>query len=156
MLLDGVGMDAVVELGEGTVEFPREGEAAVFVVLEALEFLDEVEFELQESQERELESDVLVGIRAAVAAGLEMSLWPRSSQSTAWSEGEAVQARLDCNSVEFDGIKTRVVELFPDAEELDGIAVSKPIPHEIITSLGILVTSDVREGGNPPPSGKEW
>jgi hypothetical protein len=38
---------AAIQLGEGAVEIPREGEAAVFVVLEALEFLDEVELELQ-------------------------------------------------------------------------------------------------------------
>jgi hypothetical protein len=35
----------VVQLGEGAVEIPGEGEAAVFVVLEALELLDEVELE---------------------------------------------------------------------------------------------------------------
>ena len=46
-----VGVDAVIELGEGAVEIPREGEAAVFVVLEALEFLDEVELEFEEIQE---------------------------------------------------------------------------------------------------------
>ena len=42
---DRIGVDAVVELGEGAVEVPSEGESAVFIVLEALEFLDEVELE---------------------------------------------------------------------------------------------------------------
>jgi hypothetical protein len=37
-----VGMNAVVELGQGAVEIPGKGQAAVFVVLEPLEFLDEI------------------------------------------------------------------------------------------------------------------
>jgi len=43
---DGVGVDAVVDPGEGALEVPAELEAVVFVVLEALEFPDEVELEL--------------------------------------------------------------------------------------------------------------
>ena len=45
-LFDGVGVDAVVDLGEGALEVPPELETVVFVVLETLKFLDEVEFEL--------------------------------------------------------------------------------------------------------------
>ena len=43
--LDGVGVDAVIDLGEGSLEIPAELEAVVFLVLEALEFDDEVELE---------------------------------------------------------------------------------------------------------------
>ena len=43
--LDGVGMEAVIDLRQGAVEIPGEGKAAVLVLLEPLEFLDEVEFE---------------------------------------------------------------------------------------------------------------
>ncbi len=46
MGLDGVGVDAVVELGEGAVEVRGEREATTFVLFEPLKFLDEVEFEL--------------------------------------------------------------------------------------------------------------
>ena len=60
-------------------------------------------------------------------------------------EDKAVQARLKSNSVEFDGIKSRVVEPFPDAEELDGVAISKPVPNEIIRTFGIFETGDVRQ-----------
>jgi len=42
-------------------------------------------------------------------------------------QGEAVQAGVNFNPVEFDGIKTRIIETFPDAEEFDRIAVSEPI-----------------------------
>jgi hypothetical protein len=47
--LDGIGVDAVVELGEGAVEVPGQREAAVLVLLEALEFLDEVELKRDSS-----------------------------------------------------------------------------------------------------------
>jgi hypothetical protein len=46
---DGIGVDAVVELGEGAVEVPGQREAAVLVLLEALEFLDEVELKRDSS-----------------------------------------------------------------------------------------------------------
>jgi len=38
-------VDAVVDLGEGALEVPIELQAVVFLILEALEFLDEVELE---------------------------------------------------------------------------------------------------------------
>ena len=65
---DGIGVDAVIDLGEGALEVPVKLEAVVFVVLEALEFLDEVELELNRDPRGELEGDVLVGKSAAVAA----------------------------------------------------------------------------------------
>jgi len=58
--LDGVGVDAIVELGQGAVEVPREGEAAVLILLEPLEFLDEVELEFDGNPGGEFEGDVLV------------------------------------------------------------------------------------------------
>ena len=57
--LGGVGMNAVVELGKGAVEIPRKGEAAVLVFLEPLEFLDEVELELDRDPGGEFESNVI-------------------------------------------------------------------------------------------------
>ena len=65
---DGIGVDAVVELGEGAVEIPSQREAVAFVVLEALEFLDEVELEFRRNPGSEFEGDVLVGVGAAVTA----------------------------------------------------------------------------------------
>ena len=40
------------------------------------------------------------------------------------SVDEAVESGLDFNSVEFDGIKIRVVKRFPDSRELDAVALS--------------------------------
>ena len=39
-VLDGIGVDAVVDLGEGALKIPIELEPVIFLVLEALEFLD--------------------------------------------------------------------------------------------------------------------
>ena len=64
-----VGMNAVIELGQGAVEVPGEGKAAVFVVLEPLKFLDEVEPELDRHPGSEFKSDVLVRVSAAVTPG---------------------------------------------------------------------------------------
>ena len=40
---DGIGVDAVIELGKGAVEVPGQREAAVFVLFETAEFLDQVD-----------------------------------------------------------------------------------------------------------------
>ena len=45
-LLDGIGVDAVIDLGEGALEVPPELEAVIFVIFETLEFDDQVELEL--------------------------------------------------------------------------------------------------------------
>jgi hypothetical protein len=42
--------------------------------------------------------------------------------SLAGSQRETVQACLFSKPVEFDGFKTRVIQVLPDAQELDGIA----------------------------------
>jgi hypothetical protein len=125
MRLDGVGVDAVVELGQGAVEVPGQRQAAALVFLEALEFLDEVELELDRNPGSELEGDVLVGVGAAVAASARREAY-RSGffDPPLGREDEAVQPRLHPNPVEFDGIETGVVETFPDAEELHGVAIA--------------------------------
>ncbi|UCZ57647.1 hypothetical protein LGV61_05050 [Desulfurispirillum indicum] len=43
--LYSVGVQAVIDLGEGAIQVLSEGETTVFVFLEPLELLDEVEFE---------------------------------------------------------------------------------------------------------------
>lgn len=66
---DGIGVDAVVDLGEGALEVPIQLEAVVFLVLEALEFFDELELEFDGNPGGEFEGDILVGIGAAVSTG---------------------------------------------------------------------------------------
>ena len=132
-VLNGVGVDAVVEFGQGCgSRFQASDRRTVLVVLEALELLDEVELELDRDPGGELEGNVLVGIGAAVTSSLgDEAHGSGFLDPLLWREDEAVQAGLHSNPVEFDGIKIRIVELFPDAEKLDGIAIAQPIADHI-------------------------
>ena len=104
-LLDGVGVDAVVDLGEGALEVPLQLEAVVFLVLEALELLDEVELELDGNPRGELEGDVLVCVGASVAASTgNDAVGSRFLDPMLWCKDETVQPSLNFNSVEFDGV----------------------------------------------------
>lgn len=51
---------------------------------------------------------------------------------------------MRCNDP-FDGIKTGVVDLLPDTEELDGVAVAQPVEDEVVSALGVFVSGDVGE-----------
>ena len=133
MRLHRVGVDAVVQLRERAVEVPGEGEAAVFVLLEALEFLDEVDFELGADPQAELEGDVAVGESAAVAPGAGAQAdGPGFFDPFLHTELVAVEAGLAFNCGEFAGIKPGVVDALPDAEEFDGVTVAQPVGNEEI------------------------
>ena len=71
---------------------------------------------------------VSVGISTTVTAGLgNQADGTRLFDPLLGREDEAVEARLFFNPIEFDGIKTGVVELFPDTEKLDGVAITEPV-----------------------------
>ena len=71
---------------------------------------------------------VSVGISTTVTAGLgNQADGTRLFDPLLGREDEAVEARLFFNPIEFDGIKTGVVELFPDAEKLNGVAIAEPV-----------------------------
>jgi hypothetical protein len=59
------------------------------------------------------------------------------------STGETVEACLTFNPIEFDGIKTGIVDLLPEAEEFDGVAIAQPVEDQVIGALRILVAGDV-------------
>ena len=136
-LLDGVGVDAVVDLGEGALEVPTELEAVVFVVLEPLEFLDQVNLEFSTDPHAKFKRDVLVGISAAVAS----RRGPQADGAGFFhplldAEFVAVQARLAFNCGEFAVIKSRVVDAFPDAQKLHRVPISQPVRNEKVAVLG--------------------
>ena len=56
---------------------------------------------------------------------------------------KAVEPGLHSNPVEFDGIKTGVVDLLPEAEEFDGVAVSEPVGDQVVRALWVFVAGDV-------------
>ena len=133
-----VGVDAVIDLCEGALEIPTELEAVVFFVLEALEFLDQVELEFRAEPRAELEGDVLVGVGAAVAAGTrDETIGSGQVDPLLGREEETVPARLISNSLEFEGIKTGVVDAFPDAEEQDGVLVLEPLLNQRACSIKV-------------------
>ena len=132
--LDGIRVDAVVDAGEVAADVPTEG--LTLGLLEALEFLDEVELELDRNPRGELERNVGMGVGAAVAPGFGLDAdGARALDPLLRSQGEAVEPGLLSNPVEFDGIKIRVVDLLPDSEKLNGVAVAKPV--RIRSSLAV-------------------
>ncbi len=102
-LLDGISMDAVVDLGEGALEAPAELEMVVFIVLETLELFDELEFELDGHPGGEFKSDVLVRVGAAVTSGGGDQPDGSGRLDPAFrGEDKTVQSRLLFNPIEFD------------------------------------------------------
>lgn len=108
---DGVGVDAVVDLGEGALEAPIELQAAVFILLKPLKFRDEIEFELRTKPRTKLERDVLMGVCATVSTGTgNQPFGPCQVDPLFGRKEEAVSTGLISNSLEFGGIKMRVVD----------------------------------------------
>jgi hypothetical protein len=63
-----------------------------------------------------------------------------------WRQDETVETRPVSKPLEFEGFKIGVVEPLPDAQELDGIAVSHPVLDDKVRSIGLLVFGDVGQG----------
>jgi len=87
-----------------------------------------------------------MGVSAAVTAGFgNQSNGTRCIDPAFGGEDKTVQAGLFFNPIEFDGIKPGVVELLPDTEELDGVAVAQPVGDQVVRPFGVLVAGDVGE-----------
>ncbi len=116
--LDGVGVDPVVDFGKGAVEIPGEGEATVFVLLEAFGFLDERGFEFRTEPRAGFEGDVSVSKSAAITAGLrDGAPGTGGFRPFLGGEVEAVPPGLIFSSLEFEGFEIGVVEPLPNAEK---------------------------------------
>ena len=105
----------------------------------------------------ELKCDVLVRVGAAVAscAGDE-SLGPCQADPLFGRQEETVASGFVSNSLEFEGIKTGVVDALPDTQEEHGILVLEPlldessrtvkVPHPVgerdVIALRLLKDSD--------------
>ena len=90
VLLDRVGVDPVVDLGQIAPDVPAK--LLEFLVLEPLKFLDEIEFEFDGNPGGELEGDVLVGVGAAIAPDLEIIRWRWSFDPLAGRQRKAGSA----------------------------------------------------------------
>ena len=147
MRLHRVRVDAIIQLRQRAVEIPRERQAAVFVLLEPLEFLDEIQPKLDRNPRSELKRDVLVRVSAAAVAASSgnQTNGPGGLNPALGRQDKTVQSSLLFNPIEFDGIKTGVVQPFPNAEELNGVPISQPVLDEVIRPFAVLVASDVRK-----------
>jgi len=111
-----------------------------------LKLLDQVQLEFDGDPGGELEGDILMGVGTAVAASTGNKCRGAGRiDPTFGGKDEAVQPRLLFNPIEFDGIKGGVVQLFPDAEELDGVAIAHPVRDEVVGAFGVPVAGDVGE-----------
>ena len=146
MRLHRVRVDAVIQLRKRAVEIPREREAAILVFLEALEFLDEIKPELDRNPRGEFKRDVLVRVSAAITPRLRnQPNGARRINPALGRQNKAVQPCLFSNPIEFDGIKTRVVQPLPKTQELNRVPIPHPVLDEVIRPLTVFVTGDVRE-----------
>ena len=59
------------------------------------------------------------------------------------SQNKTVQTGLFFKPLEFDGFKIGVIELLPDAEKLDGVAVAQPVLNDVVGPLRIAVSGNV-------------
>jgi hypothetical protein len=84
-------VQAIIDLGEGAIEVPGEGKAAVFVLLEPLEFLDEVKLKFNRNPRGKFKSNVAVSESATIAASSGNN--PNGEgflDPLFWGEGEAI------------------------------------------------------------------
>ena len=117
VLFDCVRVNTVVDLCKVTPDIPPQ--LLALLILEPLEFLDKVEFEVHRDPGSEFKRDILVSIGTAVPPGFCLdATGVRLSNPLSGGQNETVEACLSSNPIEFDGIKIRIIELFPDAEEL--------------------------------------
>jgi hypothetical protein len=76
--------------------------------------------------------------RAAIATGAgDQALGPRALRPRFDGQEETVPASFISNSLEFEGIKTRVVNLLPDAKEEHCVLVFQPLFDEGAAALEI-------------------
>ena len=60
-------------------------------------------------------------------------------------ENKIVEAGLDSNPAEFDGIETGVVESLPDTAKLDGAAIARSVANHVVRMAGVLEFGDVSQ-----------
>ena len=135
--LDRVGVDAVVDLGEGALEVPFELEAVAFLVLEATELFHQINFEFRADPHSEFKGDVRMGECAAIAS----RSCPETDRVGLFdpfldADLVAIQSSLTFNYGEFAIIKIRIEDGLPDTEELHRVPIAEPISDEKVSVLG--------------------
>ena len=84
-----------------------------------------------------------------MAVSIFRNLFPATPRppETSGLQGQrkAVQTTLVSNSIEFDGIKIRIIELLPNAKKFNGIPVTHPVLDDVVASLRIAVPGNIRQ-----------
>ena len=133
--LDGIGVDAVVDLGEITADVPAQ--LFPFLVFKALKLFDEVNFEFGADPHVKLKGNVLVSVGAAVAPSLGHQTNGIGLRHPFFdAEFVAVEPGLTSNCGESAIIKRWIVYLLPDTQKLYSVAVAQPVGNEKITVFG--------------------
>lgn len=133
--LDGVCMAAVVGPGQVAADVPAQ--LLVLRLFQALEFLDQVNFEFGANPHAEFKGDVFVGISSAITSGLgHQSDGIGLGYPFLDAELVVVEPSLSFNCGESAIIKFRVMNLFSDADEFHGVAVAQPVGDEKVPILG--------------------
>lgn len=130
VLLDGIGMDAVVDLGE--LAFGCPSDLGLLLLVETLDLLYEIEFEGDADGRSELVGYVAMGVCTSVSS----SLYGDSDgiglfDPFCCTQDEAVESGLHSKVVEFDHIKIWVVYDFPCAKKLEGGAIANPVFDDV-------------------------
>ena len=138
-------MDTVIDLGQGALKIPPALEPVVLFILEALEFLDEVELELRAEPRTELECNVLVsvGSSAITSSPRLKSNCTRGVDPFSGCERKVVEAGLFSKGLEFETFKIRVVDFLPDANQFKRIAIAHPVIDQRI--VGNFFAMSARE-----------
>ncbi|CAK0743149.1 hypothetical protein CCP4SC76_1290001 [Gammaproteobacteria bacterium] len=120
-------MNTVVGLGERSANVPFKLSGLYFLLFKPLEFFDEVELKFWAKPRTELESYVLVGEGSSVAPSFcEQTYAISELRPQLRRHGESVQSSLLSNSLEFGGVKIRVVDALPYSYEFYSIFISQP------------------------------
>ena len=84
-----------------------------------------------------------MGISAAVAPSLGLDASGAGAlDPLLGGQNETVEPGLLFNPIEFDGIKNRIIDLLPEAEEFDGVAVSEPVADQVVTGICVFVAGE--------------
>jgi hypothetical protein len=135
VLLDRIGMNPVVDLGEVAPDIPAE--LLSLLLLESLEFLDEIEFEFNGNPGCEFKGDVRVGVSPPITSlrGHDAD-GVRFDDPLLRGQDKAVESGLLSKPLEFEGFEIGVVQLLPYPQKLHRTTVSQPVGNEEISILG--------------------
>lgn len=128
MLLDGIGVDAVIEFGKLAVKVPVERKARVLVGFQSFVVFDNVELEFRRNPTGEFKRNVGMRKNAApVASRLGYDAY--STQMFIpflYGKGVGIGSCIFFKRIEIVTFKIGVVQAFPQSKKFHDVAAAKP------------------------------